>query len=759
MSVKIVFEIGHIASPKSKITPEGFTHDWELYVRGSDSADISHYIEKVVFNLHESFPKPKRGKKFHCTAEFRFSYKNHFYFAVFKEPPYCLKESGYAGFVLPIDIYFKNRDDPKKITYSYDLNLQNTGTITNVEKKTQLFKMPSEDFRRKLLKGGGALVNNFPNNSDEKAREQEERSQLISKPKLGGSELSGKKYKSKADESKVSNTYNLFASTASKGTAKVSPDAKTKSASNTGAKQPQKTEKTSRDKSEKDKKEKNKHNSPNKEKADGRDASRKAHEDKHEKREEKKKDKTHSKERGRSKDKVSNAKQDPSPKRMPPSPKRVSPSRSASALSKTDDTQSAVTKNFSKQAEPNDRPSSSAKKPKKDKKEKNPEKERDRERTKDQKQKEERPSSKVSDKIDLKKEKDTGNRNQKDKTKVNDVKQSNPVDHANEASTSTPNEKKSEKDPDRKHKHKKKDKNKDKEKEHSKERKKEKSSKYKEDVKMANTSPPKKSEQPQSSQLPQQQTKVNPLTTLLNEIEEKASSDSDDDHSKPSISYTQAIPSKMTDNAPKPVEDSQPTKSEKQLEKSEKPAKRAKKEKEAKNSDKEDKKRKRKSKDETPSPAFSEPPIKQSKKDENGALSWRSDISATFMSTPPPHRIDSISRSSPLPTIQKSTPSRSSSLRATPSPLSTSTTHHQLSPNLQQQQQRQQKDYMSQLKELQHKIMSLEDNNELQQVVEMIIETGNYEITGDKTFDFDLCTLDRTTVQRLQTFFATSCWL
>lgn len=61
MSVKVVFDIGHIASLKSKITPEGFTHDWELYVRGCDSADISHYIDKVVFNLHESFPKPKRG--------------------------------------------------------------------------------------------------------------------------------------------------------------------------------------------------------------------------------------------------------------------------------------------------------------------------------------------------------------------------------------------------------------------------------------------------------------------------------------------------------------------------------------------------------------------------------------------------------------------------------------------------------------------------------------------------------------------------
>lgn len=607
-------------------------------------------------------------------------------------------------------------------------------------------------------------MNNFPNNSDEKAREQDERGQLISKPKLGGSDLSGKKYKTKSDETKVTNTYaNLFGPTGSKGAAKVSPDAKNKAASSGGAKQPQKTEKTSRDKSDKEKKEKNKHNSPNKEKADGRDVSRKPHEEKHEKREEKKKDKIHSKERGRSKDKVASAKQDPSPKRLTQSPKRVSPSRSASALSKTDDAQSSV-KSFSKQAEPIDRPSSSAKKPKKDKKEKNPDKERERERAKDQKQKEERPSSKISDKIDLKKEKDAGIRaNQKDKAKVNDVKQTNPTDTLmNEALASTATEKKAEKDPDRKHKHKKKDKNKDKEKEHAKERKKEKSSKYKEDVKMANTSPPKKLEQPQSSQLPQQQTKVNPLTALLNEIDEKASSDSDDDHSKPSMSYTQTIPAKMIDNTPKPADDPQPTKAEKQLDKGEKPPKRAKKEKEAKSSDKEDKKRKRKSKDETPSPAFSEPPLKQSKKEENGALSWRSDISGNYMATsqttPTPHRIDSISRSSPLPAVQKTTPSRASSLRATPSPLSTNTTHHQLSPNLQQQ-QRQQKDYMSQLKELQHKIMSLEDNNELQQVVEMIIETGNYEITGEKTFDFDLCALDRTTVQRLQTFFATSCWL
>lgn len=64
-------------------------------------------------------------------------------------------------------------------------------------------------------------------------------------------------------------------------------------------------------------------------------------------------------------------------------------------------------------------------------------------------------------------------------------------------------------------------------------------------------------------------------------------------------------------------------------------------------------------------------------------------------------------------------------------------------------------EYVSQLRDLQHKIMTLEDNAELQRVVQVIAETGQYEITK-KTFDFDLCALDRSTVRRLQEFFAPS---
>lgn len=64
-SVQIQLVLGHSASWRKKPTTEGFTHDWTVIVRGEEGQDIRHYVEKVVFYLHESFPKPKRGKLWH----------------------------------------------------------------------------------------------------------------------------------------------------------------------------------------------------------------------------------------------------------------------------------------------------------------------------------------------------------------------------------------------------------------------------------------------------------------------------------------------------------------------------------------------------------------------------------------------------------------------------------------------------------------------------------------------------------------------
>lgn len=145
MSVRINLEIGHEASVRTKRTSEGFTHDWEVFVRGCDDADIHYYVEKVVFYLHETFEKPKR---------------------IIKEPPFLLKESGYAGFQLLIDIYLRNRDHPKKISFTYDLELPLKGgpKIVRTQKEKYIFTNPNDEFRYKLLKGGGVVIKCYEQN-------------------------------------------------------------------------------------------------------------------------------------------------------------------------------------------------------------------------------------------------------------------------------------------------------------------------------------------------------------------------------------------------------------------------------------------------------------------------------------------------------------------------------------------------------------------------------------------------------------------
>lgn len=60
--VEVFLELGHAATPRKTPTADGYTHDWKIWVRGPNGAKIQNFIEKIVFNLHESFPKPKRGK-------------------------------------------------------------------------------------------------------------------------------------------------------------------------------------------------------------------------------------------------------------------------------------------------------------------------------------------------------------------------------------------------------------------------------------------------------------------------------------------------------------------------------------------------------------------------------------------------------------------------------------------------------------------------------------------------------------------------
>uniref|UniRef100_A0A3P8SQE1 MLLT3 super elongation complex subunit n=1 Tax=Amphiprion percula TaxID=161767 RepID=A0A3P8SQE1_AMPPE len=138
-AVQVKLELGHRAQVRKKPTVEGFTHDWMVFVRGPEHSNIQHFVEKVVFHLHESFPKPKR---------------------VCKDPPYKVEESGYAGFILPIEVYFRNKEEPKKVRFDYDLFLHLEGhpPVNHLRCEKLTFNNPTEEFRRKLLKAGGVMV-------------------------------------------------------------------------------------------------------------------------------------------------------------------------------------------------------------------------------------------------------------------------------------------------------------------------------------------------------------------------------------------------------------------------------------------------------------------------------------------------------------------------------------------------------------------------------------------------------------------------
>lgn len=86
---------------------------------------------------------------------------------VIKEPPYQVSESGYGSFNLPIEVHFRNKDEPKKVRFEYDLLLPNLNDppINQIRSECLTFQNPSEEFKSKLLKAGGVSTGTAPGNS------------------------------------------------------------------------------------------------------------------------------------------------------------------------------------------------------------------------------------------------------------------------------------------------------------------------------------------------------------------------------------------------------------------------------------------------------------------------------------------------------------------------------------------------------------------------------------------------------------------
>ncbi|KAG5324030.1 ENL protein, partial [Acromyrmex heyeri] len=735
MAVRITLECGHTSMLRMRSTPEGYTHDWEVFVRGVDNADIHHYIEKVVFLLHDTFRNPKR---------------------VLKEPPFVVKESGYAGFIIPIEIYLKNKDEPKKFQISYDLHLQQSGPpINKTIRHVEVIRNPSDDFRKKLLKGGAVVVSSRDGSLE---KSDTKTSTMVGKPKLNGSESK----KHRITESKTSNSFHdLFGPPIKTAPVKISPDSKKTSQSdkNLVPKPLAITEKLDKvDKTIKLKE--SPHKDSRKDKID-------------EKKDKKIRDS--SKDQLRSKDK---SKRPPSPgskshsspgSKRPASPvttkKPLSPlpptKRSLSPKSKERDMKKITLekekdskeKEKAKNNSRNDVDSSSKSEKKKDKK-----------KHKDDKDKERKDKYKESEKINVKdvtkiiekksektdkeksdKEKFQEHKSSKDdrkspKTgKENDkVKEDKAIKEKSEKSEKAEKAKDGKYDKDRpKHKHKKREK---KDKRDSKDReKKEKRDRSKDESEKQNNA---------SSLI------GNPLSSLLTEIPERDSSDS-----APSIDDDSLPESKSMLNIkkePDHVISIVPTETAKPLspgisvdvKKEKSDRSRRDKSKGSKGEERENRKRKRSKEDD-------EVLTKREKRGQSTSPPLEpvsSSQSPVAMDVDTIHHLEKEVKKEKDDHVVNMTDNVNNKDNDPEqvAPDSTNTTDADISePPVFSE------DYVSQLKDLQQKIMTLQDNDELQRVVQVIAETGQYEITK-KTFDFDLCALDRRTVQRLQQFFSAS---
>uniref|UniRef100_A0A6P7G415 Protein ENL isoform X1 n=2 Tax=Diabrotica virgifera virgifera TaxID=50390 RepID=A0A6P7G415_DIAVI len=703
MSLTILLELGHSASLKQKKDSAGFTHDWEVFVRGQNEAKIQYYVEKVVFNLHESFPKPKR---------------------VVKDPPFSIRASGYAGFIIPIDIYLKNNNEPKRITFDYDLYLHSSGpSIHRVQKEKHTFPSPSEEFRSKLLKGGAIGEGNHENSI------KEDKNQMSSRPKLGTSDVP-KKHKMKLDEPRTTDFENLFG-TPIKKTSKLPETPKPKEPP--PAKPPNPEKSSEKDKSDKVKSNKSAHKDKDKDKEKSKDkssenADKRNKEEKRKSKDDKSKDRDRPKEKSSKKDKE----REKSPVSRPrsPSPKK-SPKREPSPppVQKHSNKEKESSKEEKKEKD-KDKDKKEDKKSKKDKRDHKEGKHKDREKDKEHREHKSKDSSKSREKEPsvIKKESSPAlptpissqNSHKTDKKPKEKEPIKEPPKEEEKIEKPEKREKTINEPEDRqKHKHKKKDRKEKKEEKHSKkeERKIEKhpssTTNSKEVVvKEEKPTPPPPNRPVDKSNLFGSPKSRSPSTPKEPEIkvENNTLFSRDDESSNDSVkmssreaSPVQRPPSKSPSPLP-PVEPVKKPEPEKKKEPSPKKKDKKEKKKDKKVDKEKDHEKKKKRKSDPITNDKLEPPEKIVKLEEENNSDEESKVSSTE---------DTAAVIQPKSECD-----------------------------------------MDMLRELQRKIMSLKDNSDLQKVVQLIAETGQYEVSAH-TFDFDLCLLDRSTVRQLQDFFST----
>ena len=127
--------------------PEDHTHRWRVFVKGVNDEDISYWLKKVQFKLHETYAQSVR---------------------TIEAPPFEVCETGWGEFEIQIKLYFVQESMEKPQTVWHSLKLHPYGEDAEGKKARRevvvsqnyeevLFNEPVEQFSD-LLTGGTGVV-------------------------------------------------------------------------------------------------------------------------------------------------------------------------------------------------------------------------------------------------------------------------------------------------------------------------------------------------------------------------------------------------------------------------------------------------------------------------------------------------------------------------------------------------------------------------------------------------------------------------
>ncbi|PHH69529.1 hypothetical protein CDD82_7702 [Ophiocordyceps australis] len=137
------------SNPKPPGTPENHTHSWQVFVKGLEDTDITYWVRRVQFKLHESIPNYIRMIEGQVGK------------------PFVVNETGWGEFDIAIKLYYVNESGEKPQTLYHYLRLHPYGR-TEEEKQAmvmqngqvrawsyeeQLFNEPYEAFFNLLTAG------------------------------------------------------------------------------------------------------------------------------------------------------------------------------------------------------------------------------------------------------------------------------------------------------------------------------------------------------------------------------------------------------------------------------------------------------------------------------------------------------------------------------------------------------------------------------------------------------------------------------